>query len=228
MKKIFRFVAEPVKINLSGEKTIFAVTFDEKNEPYIPEPKILNEVIPYINDRYSELLKSYRENEFESFGAFLDLLLKKISEYIIIGGNFSEILARDLGLKPNKIEKELKKTTWFKELIHYVREDFKKKKKEDQIRYAETVRQLVELLGIEKTLELFEEKSIKIGKSTIRGLARIGGEIPEIKELIHEGKLKFTLAWEIPPIDRDERVNVAKKLSSMKYTEGKEYLKSMK
>lgn len=228
MKKIFRFVAEPVKMNLSGEKTVFAVTFDEKSEPYIPESKILNEVIPYVNVMYSDLLKSYRENKFESFSVFLDLFLKKISEYIIISGNFNEILAQDLRLKPNKIEKELKKISWFKELLSYVTEDFKKKKKEDPIRYAEAVRQLVELFGIEKTLDLFEEKGIKIGKSTIRGLARIGGEIPEIKELIYEGKLKLTLAWEIPLIDRDERVNMAKKLSSMKYTEGKEYLKSMK
>ncbi|MDI6810662.1 MAG: hypothetical protein QMD80_03145 [archaeon] len=228
MKNNFRFVAEPIKVNLSGGRTIFAVAFDEKREPYTPESRILDEVIPYVNDKYSELVKSYRDNKFKSLNIFFDLFLENISEYIIISGKFHEIIAQDLNLKPEKVEKELEETSWFKELIHYVIEGFKKKKKEDPIKYAEAVRQLVELMGIEKTLDLFEKKGVKIGRSTIRGLARIGGEIPEIKELIHKGKLRLTLAWEIPPIDRDERIRLAKKLSSLNYIKGKEYLKSMK
>jgi hypothetical protein len=228
MKKIFRFVAEPIKANLSGERTIFAVAFDEKREPYNPESRILNEVIPYVNDNYSELLDTYRDNKFKSLGIFLDFFLKTISEYIIISGKFHEIIAQDLNLKYEKVEKELYETSWFKELIHYVIQDFRKKKKVDPIKYAESIRQLVELMGIEKTLDLFEKNGVKIGRSTIRGLARIGGEIPEIKELINGGKLRLTLAWEIPPIDRDERVKLAKKLSSLSYVKGKEYLKSMK
>jgi len=154
--------------------------------------------------------------------------LENISQYIIISGKFHEIIAQDLNLKSEKVEKEVYETSWFKELIHYVIEDFRKKKKVDPIKYAEAVRQLVELMGIEKTLDLFEKKDVKIGRSTIRGLARIGGEIPEIKELIRKGKLRLTLAWEIPPIDRDERIRLAKKLSSLNYIKSKEYLKSMK
>jgi len=71
MKNNFRFVAEPIKVNLSGGKTIFAVAFDEKREPYTPESRILDEVIPYVNDKYSELVKSYRDNKFKSLNIFL-------------------------------------------------------------------------------------------------------------------------------------------------------------
>jgi hypothetical protein len=72
------------------------------------------------------------------------------------------------------------------------------------------------------------KEGIKIKRSTITALCKIASETPKIKALIREGKLKLTLAFELPNIKEKDREEIAEQISGVTYEEAKNVLKKMK
>ncbi len=228
-KKNYRFIVEIIKVTFPDGKrrTVPTVFYDEEGLTFFPNQELIKEVLSVIDFEYSNLLSKYKSGN-NSLNELLNDFFEKISKHAIIKGETVRTLSEDLKLRPNKIKREIFETKWFNSLIENIVRDFRKGNKKDPILYAESIRQLVELVGKTETSKLLENKGIKIGKSALDGLCRVGGEVPRIKELIRNGELKLTLAWELPRVREDLRVKIAESLTGLRYNEAREKLKQTK
>ncbi|RLI81070.1 hypothetical protein DRP04_06940 [Archaeoglobales archaeon] len=229
-KDRYRFIVELVKLTFpEGRRTVPVAYYDDKGLTYLPMSDTLNRVLREIEAKYSDFLELYEDNGYNVRDS-LDWFFHEIWNYSIIRGeNLPDILSEDLKVRKSKIKREILNTLWFKDLVDYTKKNCRKLKKSDPVTYAECIRQLVELLGKNEVLNLLKKQGVKIGKTALEGLARVGGETPKIKQLIREGKLPLTLAWELPRVDGEEREKIAEELVQLKnYRKQKERLKEIK
>ncbi|MEO0278945.1 MAG: hypothetical protein ABIM21_06685 [candidate division WOR-3 bacterium] len=111
-----------------------------------------------------------------------------------------------------KIWRNLIETNRVQKSVKYVIEEFRKIKKEDEIRYAEEVFKLSELLGQKGLKNLLWKKGTKIGNSTIYALCRVALDTPKVKDLVRKGRLRLTDLFWIKG-DRDTREKIALKMA---------------
>lgn len=223
-----RFIVKLRKITYpNGEKlTRSVVPFDVNDVTYFPKDDAINEALPKIDDEYGKLIETSQISGLETLPEALDRFFKNVSKFAIVGG-LIDVLPEDLDVDVKVIEKALIDTSWFRQLIDYIRSEFKKGKKVDAVRYAESIRQLVDLFGLNYALTLLNRENIRIKRSTVMALCRVGGETPKIKESIRKG-LKLTIAFELPSIDGERREKIAEELVTKSYAEAKKYLKKVK
>jgi len=227
----YRFIVEILKITYpKGErKTGFTAVFDPEDQVYLPDTDTLNEVLPKLDKEYQKLIESYSIGRTaktkRNLIDLLDSFLRKISTYVIIKGELLKYIAEDLGLNMNDLKEALKETSWFKEILQCIKREYRRIKKADPVKYAENVCQLVYILGFNNALKMLRKEGIKMGKSTVNGLCRVAGETPKIKKLIRDGKLKLTLAFELPRVRREEREKIAEELCFLSYAEAKKRLR---
>jgi len=223
-----RFIVKLNKITYpNGEKlTRSTVPFNAEDVTYFPKDNAINEVLPIIDESYHELVKMLQDKGFEALPEALDRFFEKISKLVILGG-LVEVLPGDVSLDINVVADALISSNWFHGIVDYVRSEFRKGKKVDAVRYAESVRELVEIFGVNYALALLWKEDIGMKRSTLMALCRVGGETPKIKELIRRG-LKLTIAFELPSVDEEHREKIAEELVSKSYAEAKRYLKRTK
>lgn len=223
-----RLIVELKKITYpDGTKlTRSLVPFDIEGLAYSPSSETINEIVPKIDQEYHALVERCRENEVP---AALDEFLETVSSFAVVSDGLKEVLASDLGKDLDSIEKALMETKWFRSTISYVKSEFRKAKKTDPIEYAESMRQMIGLFGLNKALSLLNKNGVRIKDSTARALRRIASETPKIKALIREGKLKLTIAFELPAIEEKEREKIAAQAASLEsYDKQKKFLKKVK
>lgn len=228
MGKEARFVVQMKKITYpNGEKlTRSVVSFDVDDVIYFPEDDTINEVLPKIDEEYHKIVETFQKGGVETLPEALDKFFVSVSKFVIVGGLVYGLL-EDLNVDVDVIEKAFKNTKWFQQVIDCIRSEFRKGKKVDAVRYAESVRQFVEIFGFNYALALLMRESVKMKKSTIVALCKVGGETPKIKEAIRKG-LKLTIAFELPSVSREDREKIAEELVSKSYAEAKRYLKKVK
>ncbi|MEM2129284.1 MAG: hypothetical protein QXZ70_01665 [Candidatus Bathyarchaeia archaeon] len=210
----------------NGQKLTRAlVPFDVESRKYNPNSETINKILPIIDKEYSLLIEGSREKGLTSA---LDQFLQDVSSIAIVGHGLISALTSDLNEDSKSIVSALLETTWFKSSIEYVRSEFKRMKKRDSIRYAETIRQIADIFGSDYAMRIFKQKGVSIKRSTLAALCRVAGETPRIKTLIREGKLKLTIAFELPNIAEKDRERIAEQISMMNYEKQKRYLNKIK
>lgn len=210
----------------NGQKLTRAlVPFDVESRTYNPDSETINRTLPIIDNEYGLLIERSREKGLTNA---LDQFLQNVSDVAMVGNGLMEALVSDLNQDTKTVANALLETTWLKSNVEYIRSEFKRMKKEDPIRYAEAVRQIVDTFGWDYTMQLFKQEGAPIKKSTLAALCRVANETPRIKALIREGKLKLTIAFELPHIAEKDREKIAQKISTMSYKGQKSYLRTIK
>jgi hypothetical protein len=202
------------------------VPFDIDGLAYNPNSDIINEVVPKIDQQYQQLVERSLKDEVTSA---LDKFLQDVSNYAIVSDGLLRVLAEDIGKSDDFIEKALMSTNWYGITLKFVRDEFRKGKKNDPIKYAEAVWQIIGLFGLSKALKILNRNDVKISDSTARALCKVASDTPKIKQLIREGKLKLTIAFELPSVEEKEREKIAEQVSSVNNYQGqKNFLKNIK
>lgn len=210
----------------NGQKLTRAlVPFDVESRKYNPNSETINKILPIIDREYSLMIEESKEKRLTSA---LDQFLQNVSNIAIVGHGLVSALTSDLNEDSKTIVNALLETAWFRSSIEYVRSEFKRMKKRNPIRYAETVRQIADILGLDYAMHTFKQKGISIKRSTLAALCRVAGETPRIKTLIREGKLKLTIAFELPNIAEKDRERIAEQISMMSYEKQKKHLNKIK
>lgn len=210
----------------NGEKlTRSLIPYDIEGRMYSPNSEVINKILPFIDERYRLLVEECNK---KGMSEALDQFLEEISGHAIVGSGLIEVLSTDLNQNVNDILDALLKTKWLKFTLNYVKSEFRKVNKTDPIKYAESVRQLVDAFGPKYAMYLMNKEGIKIKRSTVTALCKIAGETPRIKALIRNGILKLTLAFELPNIGEKDREKIAEQISAKGYEEAKDILKRMK
>lgn len=125
----------------------------------------------------------------------LNYFFAKIPKNVSIG-NLVGVFSEDLKMNPKEVWRSLIETDQVQESIEYVAREFRKVKKEDEIKYAEEIFKLSELFGQRGVKYLLWKKGIKIGNSTIYALCRVALDTPKVKDLVKRRKLRLTdLFW---------------------------------
>lgn len=232
MEKYNRFVIEFLKIpsdkDKRTKKTIPVAYYDTKGLTYLPSSNVLNTVLKEVGTKYNKFLELYNKDcdIRESLDWFFQEVWKRS---IIRGDGLIDILSKDLKVKKSDIEKEIVNTHWYRSLLSCIRENSRIQKNKRPIKYAECIRQLVELVGKKNALKILNKNEVNLGKTAIENLSRFGGELPEIKQLVREDKLKLTIAWELPRVGEEERLKIAEELACLgTYQEQKERLKEIR
>ncbi len=145
---------------------------------------------------------------------------------MIIGG-LIQVLSSDLNISPAFLKDLLISTQWFNDLLYLVKNEYKRVNKKDFVNYAESVCQIVELIGFRETLRIFRQHGIQMKESTIRSLCRVAYETPKIKSLIREKRIPPTIIFELPTLDELKREQIAEEIANFckSYSEAKSYLK---
>ncbi len=223
-----RYVVQIKQITYpNGEKhTRSFIPFDIEGRGHTPNSDIINALLPRIDDEYRLLVERCRNKGItESLDEFFD----NVSDFAVVGEGLKEMLAIDLNTAVPAIENALIDTHWFKSVIEYIRKESRKAKKIDPVKYAESVRQMTDILGHKKAIHIFDKNGVALKKSAIVALRRIANETPRIKTLIKEGKLKLTIAFELPNLEESERERIAQKIASLgSYDRQREMLRKMR
>jgi hypothetical protein len=207
----------------NGEKlTRSFIPFDVEGRGHTPNSDTINEILPRVDDEYRLLIQECKE---EGISKSLDQFFEHVSDIAVVGEGLREMLALDTGTNIAVVEKALTETQWFKSTSDYIQKESGKARKKDPIRYAESVRQITDVFGHSKAATLFARNGIRLKKSAIGALRRIANETPTIKRLVSEGKLKLTVAFELPSIEESEREKIAERLAELdSYSKQKQLL----
>ncbi|MEM3771971.1 MAG: hypothetical protein QXW80_06640 [Candidatus Micrarchaeia archaeon] len=198
-------IGEPVKLG----KPLFGTS--EEYDLIIP--KIKNEFKCLLEDSNKDLRKA------------LDNFLKKTSLYAILGYDLIKTLAEHLNVNEIEVIKILVSTEYIQDRIEHVKENFKKKVKDNPLEYAEEVGELVALLGVENAYNLLRKNNIRIGKTTLNCFYKVSMMPSKIKKLIAEKKLPLTIAFELPEKRLEE---AAEKVAELNFSEARKILKEIK
>jgi hypothetical protein len=225
-----RFIVKMTSVtDPNGNKlTRSVVSYDMTAESYFPASSIINELLPKVDKAYLRLLKRFKEEGNAGLGRGLDDFLFTVSEFAMIGGGLIDVLCEDLEADRTMIETIILNTKWLSQVLGNIQKDFRKMKKNDPIKYVEAVSQLIELFGLEKSIEILDRHGITMKKSTASELWKVARYPPEIKKMISEEKLKLTLAFELPKLDESRLEEFAKRLAGKKYKEARKLLKKLK
>jgi len=225
-----RYIVKMTKItDPNGVKKARAViAYDLATGSHLPETRILNELLPKIDEAYFKLVRKIEKEGLENLQKHLEVFFSSVAKIAVIGGGLIEVMAEDFGVEHGVIAKEILNTSWFRQLLSSVNKDFRKVKKEDPVKYAESVSQLVELFGMNNSLSLLNRNGIRMRRSTAAGLDRVARYPPKVKNLIGEGELLLTIAFELPRVGDREIEEIAERLTSKSYKEAKEQLKNLR
>jgi hypothetical protein len=202
------------------------VHFDMDFVSYNPDADVINKLLPEIDNAYDQLIEKSKSGNL--VGA-LDQFFKTTSQTAVVGQGFKQALASDLGKTLSEIQESIEITDWFKSIVSYVKKEAHAQKKTDPIRYAESIRQIIDLLGMPEATKLFDANKIVLGRSALTSLYRVANDTPHIKSLIKDNKLKLTIAFELPLVDSEKREEIADQLVAFTtYNEQKEFLKKVK
>jgi hypothetical protein len=214
----------------SGEKaTRTVMDYKKYFQIYSVTSSAINDVLPRVDSEYLKLFEKIKSNGTGSLKDNLEEFLQTTSKYVIIGG-LIKVLSSDLSISPIFLKDRLISTQWFNDLLSLIKSEYKRVNKKDFVNYAESVRQIVELLGFKETLRIFRQYGIQIKESTIHSLCRVASETPKIKSLIREKKIPPTIIFELPIVDELKREQIAEEIanSCRSYSEAKNYLKKIK
>jgi len=111
--------------------------------------------------------------------------------------------------------------------------DFRRRRKINQVKYAKAVKSIVDSIGSVKEAKKLLEKTygLKIDESTLRKLnkaASIFEKYPEIEQMVGDGKLKFTIVFELESLPEDKMLEVARAVSGLDYPDARKVLKRIK
>lgn len=202
------------------------IRFDMEEHSYNPNSDVLNRLLPIIDHDYEKLIEECKgTNLVDALDRFFDAT----SSTAIVGDSLKAALAADLERDIREIENALIETNWFKSTLGNIKQQFRKSRKRDPIKYAESVRQIVDVFGLHKSLYLLNTNSINLKRSALTALCRIANETPRIKTLIRNEELKLTIAFELPNVEEQERERIAERIASFTtYGEQKSFLKKVK
>jgi hypothetical protein len=202
------------------------IRFDTEEHFYNPESDVINRLLPVIDRDYEKLIEECkRTNIVDALDRFFDAT----SSIAIVGDSLKAALAIDLEMGIREIEDALLKTNWFKSTLENIRRQFRKSRKRDPIKYAESVRQMVDVFGLQKSIYLLNTNSISLKRSAVTALCRIANETPKIKALIRNEELKLTVAFELPNVEEQEKEKIAERIASFTtYDEQKDFLRKVK
>lgn len=229
--QLYRIIVKMMAVTApSGEKTTRAVMdYKEDFQIYSINSTVINDILPRVDSEYLKLLEKTRRNGTESLKNNLEEFLQITSEYVVIGG-LIQVLSSDLSLSPVFLKDLLISTQWFNNLLYLVKNEYKQVNKKDFVNYAESVCQIVELVGFKETLRIFRQHGIQMKESTIRSLCRVAYETPKIKSLIREKRIPPTIVFEFPTVNELKREQIAEEIANLckSYSEAKNYLKIIK
>jgi len=182
-----------------------------------------DKILPNVKKAYLKFIKNARHDGLKKT---LDKFLRQISNIAILDSTFIECASIDLNINTTQIRKAILSTDYIIERLNIIKNNLRKLKKNDPVEYAESLGELVSLLGFEGTIKILGRNNIQIGKSTLRSLHKVSMLPINIKRLIKEGKMPLTIAFELPT---DERIwEFAKRISNLKYHEARKILKQLK
>ncbi len=202
------------------------IRFDTEEHSYNPDSDVINRLLPIIDHDYEKLIEECkRTNIVDALDRFFDAT----SNIAIVGDSLKAALAADLEKDIREIENALIETNWFKSTLENIKHQFRKSRKRDSIKYAESVRQIADVFGLRKSIYLLNKNSINLKRSALAALCRIANETPKIKTLIRNEELKLTIAFELPNVEEQERERIAEQVASFKtYDEQKNFLRKVK
>ena len=210
----------------NGQKlTRSLVRFDVESRTYNPNSESINRTLPIVDREYGLLIQRSKEKGLTNA---LDQFFQNVSDLAIVGSGLIEALASDLNQDPKTIVNALLETTWLKSNIEYIKSEFRRMKKKNSIKYVEAVRQIVDTFSSDYAMQLLKQEGISIKRSTLAALCRVANETPRIKALIKEGKLKLTIAFELPNVAEKDRERITEEISMMSYEAQKRYLRKVK
>jgi hypothetical protein len=202
------------------------VRFDIESHSYNPDSDVINQLLPTIDHEYEKLIEECRNTDIVDA---LDHFFEATSSIAVVGDGLKEALALDIEKDVQEIENALIETKWFKSTLEYVKHQFRKARKKDPIKYAESVRQIVDVFGPHRSIYLLNMNRIRLKRSALTALCRIANETPKIKALIRDERLKLTIAFELPNVEEQERERIAEQVSIFKnYDEQKDFLRKVK
>ena len=142
----------------NGEQlTRSLVRFDIESHSYNPESDVINQLLPTIDHEYEMLVEKCQGMNIADA---LDHFFEETSEIAVVGDGLRESLASDLAKDMKDIERALMETKWFKSTLLYIKSEFRKARKSDPIKYAESVRQIVDVFGFHKSIYLLNTNGI--------------------------------------------------------------------
>jgi hypothetical protein len=204
------------------------VRFDMDSYSYNPKSEVFNKILPEIDEAYETLIRNGKGKEGKVVEV-IDQFFVDTSRGAVIGEGLRESLVVDLDKNIKDVESVLLKTKWYKSTLQNIKTENRKMNKADPIKYAESVRQLVDVFSLEKAAILLGSADIKLKRSALTALCRVANETPHIKSLIRDKKLKLTIAFELPYVEGSERENLVDQLTSFEsYGEQKDFLKKVK
>jgi len=210
-----------------GERfTCPVVPIDYKSgQVSFPSNMSIDQLISEIEEKYETLVRTVQVDGVRILPEAVNTFLEHVSQDAIVGG-LLEVLMEDLQLDSKIIWKSLTKVSWTQQLMKYMKEEFRKAKKDDPIKYAEAACQLVELFGSGMARALLRAHGASMGESTLSALCRVAVETPKIKDLIRQGKLKLTVAFELKGAS-EERERLAEEIASKSFKDATKYLRKL-
>lgn len=175
-------------------------------------------VIPKVKRAYSVLIEDVNKIGLRKA---LDKFLREVSQYALLDNSFISCLAEELNLSEKEVVKTIVSTSYFNELLDFLKHSFRKIKKEDAVKYAEGFGEIVSFLGLDRALDLLWKNGIKIGKSTLQALYNVSLMPTWLKKRIGKD-IPLAVAYELPKYV-DE--NLVEKISGLHYRDARRFLK---
>jgi hypothetical protein len=220
-----KIVVEFAKMtNTNGTSdTVVAIPFTNKIR-YFPDPDTINRIIPEIETFYQLLIQAINSNPTQS-SKYITIFFKKTDQFAIGGLGLIKSLSSDLNLSNNAAFQMVLNSEFIVDRIKYLQKEFRKSKKDNSIKYLESCHQLIDLFGFQNTLKIFKKNDIKMGTSTLQALYKVSLMPPPIKELISNGELLLTAAFEIPQIDEEKQIEMARAMKNKNYSDARKVAK---
>jgi len=193
----------------------------DKEQPASDEE--YDEILPKVREAYLEFIKRAKS---EGLKNTLDNFLRQISSIAIADSTFIECASIDLNINNMQIRKAILSTNYIAERLNIIKRNFRKLKKDDPVEYAESIGELVSLLGSEEAMKILNQNNIKIAQTTLNCLYKVSMLPIDVKKMIKEGKIPLTIAFELPTDDRIK--DIAQRISNLRYEEARKLLKQLK
>ena len=136
-------------------------------------------MLPRIDREYEALVEKGRRGDVNEA---IDRFFAVTSEIAVVGEGLREALASVYLRWRTKISKELCwKPNGSNQLLNMSRANSFKPIKRDPVKYAESVRQVVDVFGRNKSIYLLNTNGIMLKRSALASLCRVANETPKIK-----------------------------------------------
>jgi len=209
--------------NKGISETVVAIPFINTIR-YFPDLDHINKLIPEIENEYNLLVQSLKENSTKT-NQNITIFFEKTSQNAIIGLGLINCLSSDLKISYRAAFNLIFNSDFILNRIKYLQKEFRRSKKENSIKYIETCHQLIDLFGFQNTIKIFQKNDIKMGQSTLQALHKVSRMPPQIKEMIGNGELLLTAAFEIPQIDEEKQIKMAEAMKNKNYSDAKKIAK---